>query len=276
MLLTKRYFKWVSRSTTNAKRYYSHKNISNMLDTILNSADVPFIIFSNNNNNNSKPNILCLPSKCIIYSGSFNPLHKGHVGLASVVQKYVVNKRFAGQNYSNTKDSINYCKIPIFFEISAVHPDKGLLEKRELLKRINQFISRNKNVIVSRAPLYVDKARYYPNSILAVGADTMIRILDPKYQKDLHEHDRINSMIHDLKVMSDNNVSFIVAGRKDEKTNEYVTCETIIKNITSCTNKSYNIPPILLSMFEQLPEKDFRVDISSTEVRAKLNDRSKL
>ena len=87
-----------------------------MLDTILNSDDVPFIIFSNNNNNNSKHNISSLPSKCIVYSGSFNPLHKGHLGLANGVQKYIVNKTFAGQNYSNTKDSINYCKIPIFFD----------------------------------------------------------------------------------------------------------------------------------------------------------------
>ena len=196
-----------------------------------------------------------MPSKYIVFPGSFNPLHQGHEGLADVVQNYIQKNKTSSRNNE---------EVPVFFEISAMHPDKGLLEKQDLLKRIDQFIKKDKNVIISRAPLYVDKARNYPNSILAVGADTMIRILDPKYQKDLLDKDKINSMINDLKIMLNHNVSFIVAGRKDNKTNEYLTCNNIINN-----SKKLNISSKLLSIFEELPEEEFRVDISSTEIRAR-------
>ena len=128
-----------------------------------------------------------MPSKYIVFPGSFNPLHQGHEGLADVVQNYIQKNKTSSRNNE---------EVPVFFEISAMHPDKGLLEKQDLLKRIDQFIKKDKNVIISRAPLYVDKARNYPNSILAVGADTMIRILDPKYQKSLNQVAQINKMIN--------------------------------------------------------------------------------
>ena len=228
-------------------------NNNNKIDTLLNNKDVPYIVFSSNNQKDH--DLSSLPSKYIVFPGSFNPLHQGHEGLADVVQNYIQKNKTSSRNNE---------EVPVFFEISAMHPDKGLLEKQDLLKRIDQFIKKDKNVIISRAPLYVDKARNYPNSILAVGADTMIRILDPKYQKDLLDKDKINSMINDLKIMLNHNVSFIVAGRKDNKTNEYLTCNNIINN-----SKKLNISSKLLSIFEELPEEEFRVDISSTEIRAR-------
>ena len=228
-------------------------NNNNKIDTLLNNKDVPYIVFSSNNQIDH--DLSSLPSKYIVFPGSFNPLHQGHEGLADVVQNYIQKNKTSSRNNE---------EVPVFFEISAMHPDKGLLEKQDLLKRIDQFIKKDKNVIISRAPLYVDKARNYPNSILAVGADTMIRILDPKYQKDLLDKDKINSMINDLKIMLNHNVSFIVAGRKDNKTNEYLTCNNIINN-----SKKLNISSKLLSIFEELPEEEFRVDISSTEIRAR-------
>ena len=228
-------------------------NNNNKIDKLLNNKDVPYIVFSSNNQIDH--DLSSLPSKYIVFPGSFNPLHQGHEGLADVVQNYIQKNKTSSRNNE---------EVPVFFEISAMHPDKGLLEKQDLLKRIDQFIKKDKNVIISRAPLYVDKARNYPNSILAVGADTMIRILDPKYQKDLLDKDKINSMINDLKIMLNHNVSFIVAGRKDNKTNEYLTCNNIINN-----SKKLNISSKLLSIFEELPEEEFRVDISSTEIRAR-------
>ena len=237
----------------NNKNNFYHVNVNNKIDTLLNNKDVPYIVFSSNNQKDH--DLSSLPSKYIVFPGSFNPLHQGHEGLADVVQNYIQKNKTSSRNNED---------VPVFFEISAMHPDKGLLEKQDLLKRIDQFIKKDKNVIISRAPLYVDKARNYPNSILAVGADTMIRILDPKYQKDLLDKDQINSMINDLKIMLNHNVSFIVAGRKDNKTNEYLTCNNIINN-----SKKLNISSKLLSIFEELPEEEFRVDISSTEIRAR-------
>ena len=234
----------------NNNNNFYHVNVNNKIDTLLNNKDVPYIVFSSNNQKDH--DLSSLPSKYIVFPGSFNPLHQGHEGLADVVQNYVQKNKTSSE------------EVPVFFEISAMHPDKGFLEKQDLLKRIDQFIKKDKNVIISRAPLYVDKARNYPNSILAVGADTMIRILDPKYQKDLLDKDKINSMINDLKIMLNHNVSFIVAGRKDNKTNEYLTCNNIINN-----SKKLNISSKLLSIFEELPEEEFRVDISSTEIRAR-------
>ena len=62
----------------NNNNNFYHVNVNNKIDTLLNNKDVPYIVFSSNNQKDH--DLSSLPSKYIVFPGSFNPLHQGHEG----------------------------------------------------------------------------------------------------------------------------------------------------------------------------------------------------
>ena len=114
-------------------------------------------------------------NNCVILSGSFNPVHHGHVRLLD--------------------HSSSMCNV-----------DKPDINESELLKRIQNFESEEK-IIVSRSSKFIDKSKIYKNSYFVVGYDTALRILDESYLPPGASLDELFS------VLKKNNCSFIVAGR---------------------------------------------------------------
>ena len=76
---------------------FYHVNVNNKIDTLLNNKDVPYIVFSSNNQKDH--DLSSLPSKYIVFPGSFNPLHKGHEGLADVVQNYIQKNKTSSSSF---------------------------------------------------------------------------------------------------------------------------------------------------------------------------------
>jgi nicotinic acid mononucleotide adenylyltransferase len=104
-----------------------------------------------------------------IMAGAFNPPHQGHFGMAQACQ-----------------DQYNR---QVVYQITANTPHKGSLTVQELLKRA-KLLSGHPRMFLEEVPLYLDKARMFPNIPLILGVDAMLRILDPKYsdvQKTLQE-----------------------------------------------------------------------------------------
>ena len=95
-----------------------------------------------------------------ILSGSFNPVHRGHIELANKASQ-ILDREIA-------------------FEISAANVDKPPLESAEIQERTTQFKGKA-NVLVSMAPLFSQKSALYPNSSFVIGYDTARRLVDPKY-----------------------------------------------------------------------------------------------
>lgn len=157
----------------------------------------------------------------LIMPGSFNPLHDGHRALAKAV-----SERFRRE---------------VIFEVSLTNADKGEIDDVE--SRLQQFDA----VLLTRAPLYVDKAKLLAGSSFVVGADTARRILDPKYYDD--------GVAATLDIIRQHNCDFIVAGRL--VAGAYVSAEASIATA----------PASHRSMFTVLD--DFRLDMSSTEIRAR-------
>ena len=195
---------------------------------------------------------LSLPARTLVYSGSFNPLHQGHTELVAAVSRLV-----GGFGESESAPLV-------VFEISATNVDKPSLAKTELLRRIQQFtqksepISRsrlqNLAVCVTNAPLFVEKARLFPQCSFIIGADTLSRLLNPKYYGD-----SMPNLIRAMDTIRELGCDFFVGGRKGET--GFVTADSLLRGAS--------LPPEILGMFHTLSEDDFRVDISSTELRAR-------
>lgn len=166
-------------------------------------------------------------SGIVVLPGSFNPFHNGHLELAKTVSRWKGTEPM--------------------FEISVVNVDKPPLEASIVKKRLNQFVKSGFKVVVTRARRFDQKAKLLPGTTFVIGSDTAMRLVDPKYYGN--EGEMIDSLVS-LRQMDS---SFLVAGR--------------VKNGTFVTLDDVPVPPGFAMMFEELPESEFRLDISSTELR---------
>lgn len=165
-----------------------------------------------------------------ILSGSFNPLHTGHTGLAQAAAAAL--------------------GVPVVFECAASNVDKPPLATPTLLARLAQFAG-HWPVIASNAPTYLQKSRLFPGATFIVGFDTAVRILAPRYY-----HNSSIQRNDALAEIAANGCHFLVAGRTDG--------EGIFRHLPDLA-----IPATFQALFQPLPAAHFRLDISSTDIREK-------
>jgi len=97
-------------------------------------------------------------TKRFILPGSFNPLHAGHKEMIQTV--------------------LELYDAHAAFELSITNADKPPLDYIEVEQRSAQF---DGNLVLTNAPLFIDKARLNPGMTFLVGIDTWERFIDPKY-----------------------------------------------------------------------------------------------
>lgn len=156
--------------------------------------------------------------------GSFNPPHEGHFGVA---------------NSFRDKFSKN-----VVFEIGTNPPHKNPPTVQELLQRAKML--KGYDVLFTKdIPMYLEKARAYPGMALLMGADTMQRILDPKWGIN------VPGMLKEFRSL---HTKLYVSGRMID--GKWTTVHDLINDNS---NMDFNI-------FREL---DGRWDISSSELRNK-------
>lgn len=182
-----------------------------------------------------------LPAGVGILPGSFNPLHIGHVKLAQVASTML--------------------SAEVVFEISVRNVDKQPLHEEDIRRRLVQFRTMDNGrrttiferfparVVLTDAPLIAQKARLFPGCTFVIGYDTAARLMDPVYYPG--EEDGVRRA---LAAIREAGCRLLVAGR-------------LVDGVYH-TLADLDIPVEFANLFQAIPEAAFRVDISSTEIRA--------
>ena len=165
----------------------------------------------------------------LLYPGSFNPLHEGHCKLAAAASA------LSGR--------------PVTLEISVQNVDKPPLDRSDLHARVEGMCGRY-TVCLTREPTFFGKAIHFDAPHFAIGCDTAVRLVDERYYEG-----GLEGMEQSLEELRDRGVHFWVAGRSIEGT--YRTLDDV------------SIPSSFCSLFSSIPESAFRMDLSSTEIRAR-------
>ena len=132
------------------------------------------------------------------------------------------------------------------FELPVLNADKPPLGYAEIERRLDQFAGRY-TAVLSREPLFVGKAALFPGCVFAIGSDTAERLVDPRYYGGLTGRDAA------LDSIRANGCRFLVAGRVEDG---------VFRTLADIA-----IPTDFRDLFVELPERAFRLDLSSTEIR---------
>lgn len=162
-----------------------------------------------------------------LLSGSFNPLHAGHRQMAELAAERL--------------------DCSLYFELPVINADKDPIDAVEVCRRVAQFAD-EAPVVLTTAPLFSQKAQLFPGATFVVGVDTAVRLVQPRfYQNDPKQMRTAFEQIRKA------GCRFLVVGRLAD--DEFLTLADL------------DLPAEHRDLFEGVAEEEFRVDISSTEIR---------
>ena len=164
-----------------------------------------------------------------ILSGAFNPLHAGHRAMQADAERRL------GQR--------------VAYELCVANVDKPPLNHHDIASRLRQF--HPNEVLLTSTPTFLAKARALGPVTFAVGTDTIARIAEPRYYEAGNTAAR-DAAVAELAAIG---CRFLVYGR------------TTPDGFTAL--QDVPLPRALRELCTGVPEEDFRMDISSSELRAR-------
>ena len=198
----------------------------------------------------------------VLVCGSFNPLHDGHRQMASMASSRL--------------------RQPVDYELSIQNADKPGLDASKLIRRLIDpqmtfeaaaLRFSPHGLVLSAAANFANKSTIFPESIFVVGVDTIVRVADPRfYENQTSQRDQA------MAVIRDHGCRFLVFGRLvghsvptqpainavhgDHKNEIFHQSTKSFKTLADI-----NLPRSLALICEGVSEREFRCDISSTDLR---------
>jgi hypothetical protein len=133
------------------------------------------------------------------------------------------------------------------FELSVENVDKPVLARAELERRALQFAGVGP-LVCTRAPTFLAKAGLFRGCTFVVGYDTAVRLLQPRY------YGGEEALALAFAQMAAAGTRFLVAGRRTDAGYRSLA--------------DLEVPLELRAMFGPIPPSLFRLDVSSTDLRA--------